>query len=261
MFISLIFFPILIKFTRKVSYSLGATRQKMESNILISINESLNGIKEMILYKWSDKVKNRFSNLASNLVTVSAKHNTVQDIGRYLIELFGVILVIVFIYFLTKSNNEGNLITIGIFGAALFRLMPILNRISTYSQRLKFGAASIDKINSFYKNDKNLLANLKSHDFINEINLKNISFKFDNKDSSVLEDINLKIKSKEVIGIYGESGSGKTTLSNIIMGLITPTTGEIEVDGKKIILSLSVYSKKSLFCSSKFFLYGYKFIK
>ena len=60
MFISLIFFPILIKFTRKVSYSLGATRQKMESNILISINESLNGIKEMILYKWSDKVKNRY---------------------------------------------------------------------------------------------------------------------------------------------------------------------------------------------------------
>ena len=84
MFISLIFFPILIKFTRKVSYSLGATRQKMESNILISINECLNGIKEMILYKWSDKVKNRFSNLASNLVTVSAKHNTVKDIGRYL---------------------------------------------------------------------------------------------------------------------------------------------------------------------------------
>ena len=84
---------------------MGATRQKMESNILISINESLNGIKEMILCYGAIK-KNRFSNLASNLVTVSAKHNTVQDIGRYLIELFGVILVIVFIYFLTKSNKR-----------------------------------------------------------------------------------------------------------------------------------------------------------
>ena len=235
MFISLIFFPILIKFTRKVSYSLGATRQKMESNILISINESLNGIKEMILYKWSDPVKTKFSNLASNLKTVSAKHTTAQDIGRYLIELFGVILVVIFIYFLTRTNNEGNLITIGIFAAALFRLMPILNRISTYSQRLKFGVASIDKIEAFIKDEKNLLKNLNDHEFTNEINLKNISYKFENQNSAILEDINLKIKSKEIMGIYGESGSGKTTLSNIIMGLIIPTTGEIEVDGKKII--------------------------
>ena len=65
MIISLLFFPILIKFTRKVSYSLGVTRQEMESNILISINESLNGIKEMILYKWSDPVKKKYSKLAS----------------------------------------------------------------------------------------------------------------------------------------------------------------------------------------------------
>ncbi|MAZ07171.1 MAG: hypothetical protein CMM99_01710 [Rickettsiales bacterium] len=253
MFISLIFFPVLIKFTKKVSYSLGVTRQQMESNILISINESLNGIKEMILYKWSKPVKEKFSLLASKLVKVSAKHNSFQDISRYLIELFGVILVVIFIYFLTASNKESNLITIGIFGAALFRLMPILNRISTYSQRLKYGMASTNKIDEFYRDNKNKLDEFENIEFLNDLILNNIYFKFNNKDKFVLENINLKIKSNEVIGISGESGSGKTTLSNIIMGLITPSSGEIIVDGKKIINEKLSIQKNIAFVPQNFF--------
>lgn len=253
MFISLIFFPVLIKFTKKVSYSLGVTRQQMESNILISINESLNGIKEMILYKWSKPVKEKFSLLASKLVKVSAKHNSFQDISRYLIELFGVILVVIFIYFLTASNKESNLITIGIFGAALFRLMPILNRISTYSQRLKYGMASTNKIDEFYRDNKNKLDEFENIEFLNDLTLNNIYYKFNNKDKFVLENINLKIKSNEVIGISGESGSGKTTLSNIIMGLITPSSGEIIVDGKKIINEKLSIQKNIAFVPQNFF--------
>ena len=251
--ISLLFFPLLIKFTKKVSYSLGVTRQEMESKILISINESLNGIKEMILYKWSEPVKNKYSKLASKLIGVSAKHNSVQDISRYLIELLGVILVVIFIYFLTVSENKGGLITIGIFGAALFRLMPILNRISTYSQRLKFGMASTNKINEFYEDKKNLLIELDNHVFNKELILNNVFYKFNKKDNFVLENINLKIKSNEVVGIYGESGSGKTTLSNIIMGLIKPSLGEIIVDGKKIIEENLSIQKNIAFVPQNFF--------
>ena len=115
--ISILFFPILLTFTRKVSFKLGSTRQKMESNILITINENLNGIKEMLLYNWSMPLQKSYSELASKLVKVSAKHNSMQDISRYLIELCGVLLVIIFIYFLTISKeNQESLITIGIFG-------------------------------------------------------------------------------------------------------------------------------------------------
>ena len=251
--ISLIFFPILIKFTRKVSYSLGVTRQDMESNILITINESLNGIKEMILYKWSKPIKTKYSTLASKLVNVSSKHNSSQDISRYLIELCGVILVIIFIYFLTSSDNESSLITIGIFGAALFRLMPILNRISTYSQRFKYGMASTEKIDEFYKDKKNELKNLKNLKFNNELILKNINFKFDGSQNNILENVNLRIRSNEVIGIWGESGSGKTTLSNIIMGLIKPDSGEIIVDSKEIIQNNLTIQESIAFVPQNFF--------
>ena len=49
---SIIFFPSLVIFLKKFSYVLGLKRQKIETDILVTLNENLNGIKEMILYKW-----------------------------------------------------------------------------------------------------------------------------------------------------------------------------------------------------------------
>lgn len=49
-----------------------------------------------------------------------------------------------------------------------------------------------------------------------------------------LSNINLKINKGETVGIVGYSGAGKSTLVRLINGLITPTTGEVIVDGKNI---------------------------
>jgi branched-chain amino acid transport system ATP-binding protein len=50
----------------------------------------------------------------------------------------------------------------------------------------------------------------------------------------VLENINLKIKKKEIRGIIGPNGAGKTTLINLICGVYKPTAGNIYLDGKRI---------------------------
>ena len=54
------------------------------------------------------------------------------------------------------------------------------------------------------------------------------------KDSILLKNINFKIKCGTAIGLIGESGVGKTTLINIILGLIKPFSGSVEVDGTNI---------------------------
>ena len=67
-----------------------------------------------------------------------------------------------------------------------------------------------------------------------DIELKNISFKHKSNDNYLLRNINLKIKPGSRIGIIGETGSGKSSLLNIIMSLIKPTEGKVEVNGKDI---------------------------
>lgn len=68
-----------------------------------------------------------------------------------------------------------------------------------------------------YKLDKNF-----------KIKLSNINKSYDN--NNVLHNFNLEIKSGQRIAIYGPTGCGKTTIINIIMGLINPDSGNVEID-------------------------------
>ena len=73
---------------------------------------------------------------------------------------------------------------------------------------------------------------------IMELIIKNLAKSYDNK--VVLKDIDLTITGGKVIGLLGKNGAGKTTLIKLINDLLTPTKGEILVNGKKV----GVESKK-----------------
>ena len=69
---------------------------------------------------------------------------------------------------------------------------------------------------------------------------KNITKNYGDKEK--LKNINLTISSSKIIGLLGKNGTGKTTLIKLINGLLTPTTGEILVNGKP----LGIESKLSI---------------
>ena len=64
------------------------------------------------------------------------------------------------------------------------------------------------------------------------LEVKNLHKTFDNKE--VLDNINFSITNGKIIGLLGKNGAGKTTLIKLINDLLTPTSGEILVNGKKI---------------------------
>lgn len=67
------------------------------------------------------------------------------------------------------------------------------------------------------------------------IELENVYKKFDDSDSFVVEDINLKIKKGEFVTFLGPSGCGKTTTLRMIAGFDVPTSGKILLNGKDIV--------------------------
>ena len=70
------------------------------------------------------------------------------------------------------------------------------------------------------------------------VKFTNVNKQFGNK--KILKDINLTIPKGRIIGLLGKNGTGKSTLIKLINDLLTPTSGEILVNGK----SIGVESKK-----------------
>lgn len=75
---------------------------------------------------------------------------------------------------------------------------------------------------------------------MNLLQCKNITKNYGDKE--ILKNINLTISSGKIIGLLGKNGTGKTTLIKLINGLLTPTSGEILVNGKP----LGIESKLSI---------------
>ncbi|MDE5759283.1 MAG: ATP-binding cassette domain-containing protein, partial [Allobaculum sp.] len=65
------------------------------------------------------------------------------------------------------------------------------------------------------------------------INLENLSFSYDGE-TPVLKDISLKIPKGSSTAIVGHNGSGKSTLAKLIIGLLEPSGGKIEVLGQTV---------------------------
>lgn len=63
------------------------------------------------------------------------------------------------------------------------------------------------------------------------IRLSNITFRYDSH--YVLDGLNLHIERGDRVGLLGTNGSGKTTLCYIIMGLVAPESGDVEIFGRK----------------------------
>ena len=63
------------------------------------------------------------------------------------------------------------------------------------------------------------------------IECKNLYKEFDGK--MILKDINLKLPRGKIIGLLGKNGMGKSTLIKLINDLLTPTKGEVLINGEK----------------------------
>ena len=137
---------------------------------------------------------------------------------------------------------------LGLFAAAAYRIMPSLTRIMNAIQGLIYNHTVVDTVYREF-NVKNLQSNInkikKSKEIFldKEINLKNINFKYSDTAPFILKDISMSIKKGTTVGLIGESGIGKTTLINMILGLVEPSSGKVEIDGINIFENVESWQK------------------
>jgi len=236
---SLIYF-LISWYNNKRLKSLGFVLNNNSTRVIKSIQESLGGIRDIIIDSNQRKYCNEFSK--SNFPLLNA-HSDIQFISgspRYLIEMIGIILISFLSYFL--ALKEGGIVgALPVLGALVMgtqRLLPLFQQCFSSWATLKGSQPSLEKI-IFYL-DQEVNSDDYNLDYINKLPFniflegKNISFRYSNDDSFVFERINFKILKGSRIGIIGQTGSGKSTFLDLLMGLIIPTEGFLSIDGIKL---------------------------
>jgi ABC-type multidrug transport system fused ATPase/permease subunit len=126
---------------------------------------------------------------------------------------------------------------LAVYAAAAFRLVPSLNRIVTAMNLVKQGTASAMVLSSELLRavpPQAAAVTSGSVPFHTAICVNGLSFRHEGADVDSLRNVTLKIGRGEMVGFAGKSGSGKTTLIDCIIGLLVPSSGTVEVDGRNI---------------------------
>jgi len=160
------------------------------------------------------------------------------ELPRLIIEILLVIGISCLIFFLIRSNQDINDITITLtFTVALVvRAIPSITRIIYQSGGLYFKVDIVKRVHILLANFSVVKGDYKINKIgYQKIKLKNINFSYTNDDENIVfKNLNYEIKKNECVGIVGSSGSGKSTLLDILCGMLAVKNGGVYLDEIKI---------------------------
>ena len=239
--------------------SWGKDIQYYESNIILNLQEGINGVKNIILSNSQFFFINRFRKNIKEQVRIKRNLDMSLTIPRYLIEALIMIVFSFVLYWITKTGGlKENLAFVTFVAISFARMLPMSSRILSTISGIKSSMPSFEVIKDIaspivtnYKNDITKLEYFLDH--FRYLKVDKVSFKHSNS-LGILNDISFKIYRGESIGIVGTSGSGKTTLVDLLLGLHLPLKGNIYFNNININRSLEDWRSKIGYVAQDVFL-------
>ena len=210
--------------------------------------QAIQGIKELKVTTKEDFFEKKYNEFGTRYVTANRRNSVLNSIPRFLIEAISMSLVFIMVAVLIYMGVDIQLLipVLSAVAVAALRLLPSVNRISSALSSISYNEPMLDKLIENLrtvsgKADVNLVMNLeddkdgasKGHisRLKEKITFDNISYRYPNTETFILDNANMTIEKGESIGLVGPSGSGKTTSVDILLGLLQPQSGRVLIDG------------------------------
>lgn len=156
-------------------------------------------------------------------------NNYVSSTVSYLQFFSPIIILFVSIYLsANESISIGSIIAIYSLSTTFFGLASSV--FDMWTSFINSGAL-FDRLSDIVANEKEVdSSQSKKIDILGDIKLDNVSFRYTKNSNYILKNISLDILSGSKVDIVGKSGSGKSTLARLLVGLYSPTSGDIYFD-------------------------------
>lgn len=207
------------------------------------VNEGLGALKEIRVLNREGYIVGEFSRNSRTYAHGTYLFTTLNLLPRIIFETTAVctILLAVIATVLAGNTLSGIVPALTIFGLAALRLLPSGSRILTGINTLSYYTPAVHAVAFDLKHIPPAsldpaLANIVSSrpEIFSSLKLSAVSYRYPNTQKPILSEVNLQIQRGDAIAIVGRSGSGKTTLTDLLLGLLEPTAGTIEINGRLI---------------------------
>jgi ABC-type multidrug transport system fused ATPase/permease subunit len=201
-------------------------------------HETLGGIKDVKLLGLEEVCVNRFdipSRIFANTATKSAIYS---EAPRYLLEAVafgGMVLLVVGLVLQGNTHITDIVPTIGVFAFAGLRMFPAMQQIYNSLAKMRFVGPMLDNVHRDILETRNTPKAVAPGSVLairpkERLDLVDVHFAYPKTDRSSLQGLSLSIAVNSTVGIVGGTGAGKTTTVDLILGLLTPTSGQVLVD-------------------------------
>jgi ATP-binding cassette subfamily B protein len=229
----------IIGLTRKQLLTDSQRISHESNNVIKAVQEGLGSMRDVLIDGSQAVYCQIYRNADLPLRRAQGRNQFVSASPRYAIEALGMVAIAVLAYWLVQQT-DGITKAIPILGAIAIgsvRLLPLLQQAYSAWSYISGGQVTLQDVLELL--DQPLPDDVeqpppKPLPFKQSISLNQLSFRYSPESPYILEQINFTIVKGSRVGFIGTTGCGKSTLLDIIMGLLTPTDGTLEIDGQTL---------------------------
>ena len=211
------------------------------SEIMSQLEETLGGMRIIKAFTAEHKMTRRFEDCTNQNRRLLIKVNLRQALAHPTSEFLGTVLIVLVLWYggtlIFANNSSIDAPTFIFYMVILYSLIQPLKDFSKAAYNIPKGMASVERVNKILKAVnpiKEPTAPAAIHPLQQSIELRDITFRYNQDGKDVLHNINLTLRRGQTIALVGQSGSGKSTLVDLLPRYHDVQQGQILFDGTDI---------------------------
>ena len=246
-------------FLRRGNAKYGEITARAGRDALRFLLDDIRGFREIRITNAHKAAIEQYREPAVRSVKSDVNLSFLNDFPKYSLEIIFIVGIAGLLALVTATQGADGLPSLMLFATACIRILPNATRMIASLGGIRaneFASEEVAKVIRSMSPEEQRLQMVEFKDEIDpatiinsgidpvDVQIDNLVYRYPDGDKDVLKDIQLDVPAGTSVAFVGGSGSGKTTLVDLILGLLTPTSGTISSQGKDIHADLHSWYQK-----------------